>query len=121
MLLVLDRSELLQPTDHELIGSMAGALVVANKSDLPPAWDPREAGQAALSIATVSAERGHGIAELIAAIIPRLVPDPPAPGDAVPFRPAQLDVLRGVRACLIAGDRAEAARRLVAMVSGCPR
>ena len=38
VLLVLDRSEPLQAIDRELIATTQGALLVANKSDLPPAW-----------------------------------------------------------------------------------
>jgi len=112
VLLVLDRSEPLLAIDRELIEATPGALLVANKSDLPPAW---AAGDAALdphSVATVSAERGDGISALIAAIALRLVPDPPPPGGAVPFRGAQVDVLTQARACLLANDRAAAARLL---------
>src|SRR5262249_43718 len=76
VLLVLDRSEPLRVEDRELIDARAGALLVANKADLTPAWDPHELTREGASIATVSAEWGEGIAELIAAIVGRLVPDP---------------------------------------------
>ena len=39
---------------------------------------------------SVSAESGAGLADVTAAIIARLVPDPPQPGDPVPFRPDHL-------------------------------
>ena len=44
MLLVLDRSESLRPIDRQLIATTSDALVVANKSDLPPAWVAGDAG-----------------------------------------------------------------------------
>jgi tRNA modification GTPase len=112
VMLVLDRSEPLQQTDYQLIGEMPDALVVANKSDLAPAWDTRGTALTAASPLAVSAESGDGITELIAAIPPRLVPEPPAPGAAVPFRSDQIEALRAVRASLATGDRAAAARLL---------
>jgi tRNA modification GTPase len=144
VLLVLDRSEALQPEDRELIAWHEGAMLVANKADLPAAWDPRELSRelqrerqataayevrpardprglnrASTAIAMVSAESGEGIAELIAAIVDRLVPDPPTPGDAVPFRADHLDALVSARADLLAGDPTAAARRLAA-IDGVP-
>ena len=38
VLLVLDRSESLRPIDRQLIAANEGALVIANKCDLPAAW-----------------------------------------------------------------------------------
>jgi tRNA modification GTPase len=146
VLLVLDRSEVLQPQDRELIAWHEGAVLVANKADLPAAWDPRELSRElqrerhatavyevgpvqdprgrnreSTAIATVSAEQGEGVAELIAAIADRLVPDPPAPGDAVPFRADHLDALVAARADLLAGDPTGAARRLAALCGTPPR
>jgi tRNA modification GTPase len=116
-LIVLDRSEPLQTLDRELIEAASDALLVANKSDLPPAWDPDTAFAGSSSVATVSAERGDGLDELIAAIVRRLVPDPPAPGDAVPFRADHLMALHRVRDCLLAADLEGASRRLAAIGS----
>ena len=87
VILVLDRSEPLLATDRDLIGSTPGALLVGNKSDLPPAWEPDETIQGWSAMVSVSAESGAGLADLMAATIARLVPDPPQPGDPVPFRP----------------------------------
>ena len=84
VVLVLDRSGPFTEDDRRWIASYPDALLVANKSDLPPAWDPEGLG---LDVATVSAERGDGIEALASAIARRLVPDPPAPGSGVPFRP----------------------------------
>jgi tRNA modification GTPase len=144
VLLVLDRSEALQPEDRELIAWHEDAVLVANKADLPAAWDPgelsrelqrerratavfevrpaqdpRARNRESTAIATVSAESGEGIAELIAAIADCLVPDPPDPGDAVPFRADHLDALVAARADLLAGDPTAAARRLAA-IDGMP-
>jgi tRNA modification GTPase len=112
VLLVLDRSEPLQPMDRELIESTSRALVIANKSDLPAAWDHCEAFEGSSSVLTVSAESGEGIAALIAAIGGRLVPNPPAPGEPVPFRSDQLRGLEHALAFLSAGDHAGAEDRL---------
>ncbi|MFI5459357.1 MAG: GTPase [Isosphaerales bacterium] len=118
VLLVLDRSEPLLAIDRELIETTQGALLVKNKSDLPPAWAAGDAGLDDRAIATVSAERGDGISGLIAAIVERLVPDPPPQGGAVPFRGTQLDVLTQARSCLLANDRAAAAHLLNSMIGG---
>jgi len=115
VLLVVDRSEPLLAIDRELIQTNKGALLVKSKSDLPPAWAPGDADLDPPAIETVSAERGDGISSLIAAIIERLVPDPPPPGGAVPFRRAHLDILTQARACLLANDRAAAAALLNSM------
>ena len=89
VLLVLDRSEPLQPIDHDLIEANPGALLVVNKSDLPPAWD-HEVARRILGLAKVSAERGEGLEELIATVVRRLVPDPPDPGSGpLPHRSAR--------------------------------
>jgi tRNA modification GTPase len=69
-------------------GSTRPPLVIHNKSDLrPPPDDGRPTGLA------VSAASGAGIDELIAAIVERLVPEPPPPGAAVPFNAQQLQVI----------------------------
>jgi tRNA modification GTPase len=59
----------------------AGWLFVVNKSDLPAAWD---VGMVPGAIA-VSALTRTGLSQLIDAIVRRLVPHPPSPGEAVPI------------------------------------
>jgi len=118
VLLVLDRSQPLQPIDRELIATTDGALLAANKSDLPPAWPAGPPSPDLRPIVTISAERGDGIPSLIEAVVERLVPNPPSPGSAVPFRREQLDVLRQAKACLLAGDRGAAARWLGSLIDG---
>jgi tRNA modification GTPase len=100
--LVLDLSEPLTPADLALREAHPGALLIANKADLPAAWEPGPAMQ------VVSAQRGDGIEALIAAIAARLVPEPPAPGAAVPFRPGHALAFEQARQSLLAGDSAAA-------------
>jgi tRNA modification GTPase len=111
--LVLDRSEPLTATDHALLHEYPGALVVANKSDLPPAWAPEVPG-----VITVSAARGDGIDALAAAIARRLVLDPPEPGAGVPFRPGHRRHLVAARDALRAGDVAGTAGHIEALQKG---
>ncbi len=112
VLLVLDRSESLQPIDRELMATLGNSLLVANKSDLPPAWIADESDLLEAPVVTVSAERGEGMERLIASIVERLVPLPPAPGEAVPFRAGQLEKLTRARDQLLAGNTAQAADEL---------
>jgi tRNA modification GTPase len=118
VLLVLDRSEPLQLIDRRLLATTAGALPIANKSDLAPVWSAGDIPIDASDIVTVSADRGDGVTSLIAAIAERLVPEPPPAGKAVPFRLAHLDDLSRVRTCLLANDRTAALRRLNSMIDG---
>lgn len=60
---------------------LAGSLRVINKTDLAPAWDWANEPEALL----VSAVTGAGVPDLIAAIVGRLVPEVPEPGEAVPL------------------------------------
>ena len=117
LLLVLDRSERLRPMDLQLIASAEGALLIANKSDLPAAaWSLDESGLNPLGAVTVSAERGDGLAGLVAAIEQRLVPDPPSPGEAIPFRRELIEELRKASDHLLAGRQAAAAEQLRALL-----
>jgi tRNA modification GTPase len=61
-------------------------LVVFNKTDLADV-PPDEFPEAV----RVSAVTGRGLADLVARIAAALVPQPPAPGDPVPFTPARCD------------------------------
>jgi tRNA modification GTPase len=121
VLLVLDRSQPLEQIDHELIATSGGALLVANKSDLPPAWSAADVNLDPRAIVTISAERGLGISSLIAAITALLVPTPPRPGDGVPFREAQLEPLSRARSLLEAGLHAAAGGVLTRLLLGSAR
>jgi tRNA modification GTPase len=85
VLLVFDRSRPWSATDEAVRGARPGAFLVHNKSDLPPADGPRPSGLA------VSAAQREGIDTLSKVIAERLVPQPPLPGEAVPFTQVQID------------------------------
>ena len=109
VVLVLDRSEPLNGEDRRLCDEFPVALRVASKSDLPPSWS--EDGQEALA---VSAARGDGIPELVAAIGRRLVPGPELERlSGVPFENRQVRRLRQARALMV-GGRPRSAGRVVA-------
>lgn len=106
VLLVLDRSEPLTDVDRELLAEAGpGALIAANKCDLPPAWDSARIEAEGPRLVSISAEAGEGLSRLVRAMESRLVPDPPAPGAAVPFRTEHLRALEEARGRLAAGDR----------------
>lgn len=90
VVLVLDRSAPWTDVDRRLLAALPDALVVANKGDLPAAWDAGE-------WLTVSAGRGDGLDALAVAIVARLVPDPPPTGAGVPFRRRHVEALRQLR------------------------
>jgi pantothenate kinase type III len=107
VVVVLDRSEPLGPLDRSVLFDHPNGLVVANKSDLPPAWDEVTIGALA-----VSAERGDGVARLVQAIARRIVPEIPETGSACPFRPVHLHRLRAIREAL-QSNRVDRARRSI--------
>jgi tRNA modification GTPase len=118
ILLVLDRSEALRPIDLEMEKSCRHAVVVANKSDLPAAWETGDLRAAQKPAVTVSAECGDGIVDLCAAIVRNLVPSAPKPEDAVPFRPRHVQALNRARECLTKGDRPTAKTLLESLARG---
>jgi tRNA modification GTPase len=107
VVLVLDRSEPLQATDHRLMAALPDAIRVGNKSDRPGAWEGRDLG--ALE---VSALAGVGLDGLIGAITARIEPQPIAPGEAVVVREWQRDRLRAADAAIGAGRADDAAEIL---------
>ncbi len=104
VLVVLDRSEPLQSVDREMLAETAPALAIASKIDLPSAWNIAELDFPGGGVIAVSAETGQGLEDLVGAIASRLVPEPPHPGAAVPFRPEHRCRLEAARACLAGGD-----------------
>ncbi len=99
VLVVLDRSEPLNDLDRAVLAEHPGALIVANKCDLPAAWDESMVGAVA-----VSAERGDGVEALVQAVSARVAPEPPTEGSGVPFRLAHVRRLSAIRACLLSGQ-----------------
>jgi tRNA modification GTPase len=90
---------------------LAPVMYVVNKSDLPPAWDRSSAPD----VIHVSALTGEGLGELCAAVIARLVPDPPPPGAAMPFTPQLCEGIALAQRQLAAGNIAETCRILSAL------
>ena len=109
VLLVLDGSEALVEADLGLLEAHRGAIVARNKADLPPRWRSDEIRRSSVE---VSAVQGSGIDALLVAISGRLVPDPPPPGVAVPFRAAHPRWLRRCRH-LLADGRLDGALRVL--------
>lgn len=112
VLLVLDRSEPLTDVDRRLVADSGSAVVVGNKCDLPPAWAAEALGRAGAPVFILSAESGQGIEPLVGEMASRLVPNPPAPGAAVPFRPGHRLRLEEAREHLREGDVAGLVRSL---------
>lgn len=83
-------------------------LPVVNKMDLAPTWDLSRA----VGAVHVSARTGAGLPELCDAIVRRLVPHAPAPGEAVPFTPELCDGVEEAYTHLTAG-RIDDARRVL--------
>lgn len=86
-------------------------LLVRNKSDLASSR-PRGDG------IRTSAITGEGIELLIEAIVSQLVPNPPLPGQAVPFLDEQTDACTRARAAIRSGETARAKQILTAVGAG---
>jgi tRNA modification GTPase len=103
VLLVVDRSRPWSDEDAALAADWPQALWIFNKCDLPAA-----AGCANREAIEVSAMQATGIDELIAAIARRLVPNAPAPDEALPFLPAQVAAIAAASEALARNDSAAA-------------
>jgi tRNA modification GTPase len=97
---VLDASRPPEPDDWRLLGECPGAVVVANKSDLPDAW----AAATPEGALRVSCLTSAGVETLADAIALRLVPRAPPPGTAVPITERQVDLLQCAKTAAAAGD-----------------
>jgi len=106
VLYLLDATEGRRAEDAEALAAIGPrALVVWNKADL--AATAPGAGEMA-----VSARTGEGIPALVAEVLRQLGWRPPAPGEAVPFTPAQAEALAAAREAVAAGRPPLAADRL---------
>jgi tRNA modification GTPase len=74
-------------------------LLVVNKVDLPPAWELSRAAGAV----HVSAHTEAGISGLCDALVRRLIPKGPEPGEAVPFTPELCDATEEAHGHAVAG------------------
>jgi len=104
VLLVLDGSQPLTPTDRGLYEQYPGALCVGSKGDLAPAWELAEVAGAR----RVSAQTGAGLGELLDTLVEQLVPKVPAPGGGVPTSPGELACLTEAASELERGETARA-------------
>ena len=84
IVLISDLSVPWSAEDQSLLDEWPEAVLVHNKCDLPAAEGNRPQGL------WISAARGDGIDDLLAAMAQRLVPQPPPPGAAVPFTEEQM-------------------------------
>jgi tRNA modification GTPase len=96
--------------ERELAEEAGGALgriqplIVLNKIDLLPS--PPIAAHA--DVVPISALTRLGIGSLLSAIAHRLAPTPPEPGDAMPFTPRQVELLKRALAAVDHADLASA-------------
>ncbi len=100
VVLVLDASRGSPVKEDRLNAAWPEGLVVSNKSDLVTSHD-RTAGL------YTSAVTGQGIANVAEAIIQRLVGNPPAPGEPIPFTARQVEELRQALCTLRAGSETQ--------------
>ncbi len=115
VVLVTDAGRPVSDDECRLIETIPDALVVHNKTDLPPAHDIRRPGGLPISALT-----GTRIGDLLQAIRTRLIPNPPQPGDAILFTPRQVDLLK--RCCdALSEDDHDQARSLLDRISGTAR
>ncbi len=114
-LLVLDLSELLQIEDVELLQTWPDAIVVANKSDLKPAWNVSEVDRCELSISTQTSEN---VDELMREIVHRLVPDVPSDETPVAVSQRQCDLVEKAQVAVEAGDRERLYKLLAEILTG---
>ncbi len=108
ILLIFDSSRPWTELDQRLAEFHPAALLVHNKSDLPPATHttPRPPGVA------ISALTKQGLDRLAEVLVERLVPAPPDPGEAVPFTARQAGQLQRVLTTIRNGDLRRALEEL---------
>ena len=114
-LVVFDRSQPITNEDHEILSLCPQSIVTVNKIDLPAAWD---ASVLSLPTQSVSAQSRAGVHELLGRLSSSLVPDPPPPGDAIPFTRRQVELVQEAREHLKAGDAIRANKSLQRLLTG---
>ena len=100
VVLVVDRSQVVDDGCRSLMNELGDGLVVANKSDLPDATGGALPQQAL----AVSALTRDGVDRLASAILGRLVPEVPDPGTAVPVSSRMVECLEAARRAIAASD-----------------
>ena len=99
-LIVIDSNQPATSDDSELIAAWPGALVVANKTDLPDVWGDRIP---VLALRVSSLTRA-GIEGLSHRIVESAIPRVPTPGTAIPITERQANLLRRARQALLVED-----------------
>ena len=112
-LVVLDCSLPLTSEDRAILQLCLRPVIVANKIDLPVAWDRCTVVPGSHA---VSAQTGAGLQHLTDRLAALLVPDPPQPGEAVPFTQRQVVWLQEAQRNLRARDTQRAAQALRGMM-----
>ncbi len=92
VILVFDRSQPWTPDNDAILSTQPGALLIHNKADLPPALGYRPPGL------EISALRSSDVSPMLDAVVRRLVPQPPLPGEAVPFTEEEIAAVEEARA-----------------------
>ena len=92
-ILVADTSMPPSPLDQQLCTEFRPDLTVGNKDDLRCVWSTTELSALDCRCSTLS---GHGLDSLVTAIAARLVPEVPAPGEAIPFTDRQVAWLQSI-------------------------
>jgi tRNA U34 5-carboxymethylaminomethyl modifying GTPase MnmE/TrmE len=110
--LVFDASRPWSKEDDDLAARWPDAIIVHNKSDLPPPGGP--VGPAGVSTSAV-VEGGAG--GLASALVEHLVPEAPAAGTAVPFNDRQIAAIEQSLADLERGNGQQAATILRRLLS----
>lgn len=106
---VLDRSHPLVAEDLELIRRFSGrSPIIANKSDLPPAWNPYDLGEVQNRMIEFSAWNRSGIDVLVSILGHWIAPESPPAGSGVPWREIHVRMLREASEALATGERATA-------------
>jgi tRNA modification GTPase len=108
IVLVFDQSRPVHADETELLRRWPQSLRAANKRDLQDAWQVADVGGAI----AVSAVTQEGLADLMRAIVSRLVPHVPPAGTPIPIMPRQVAVIERIRASASAGN-VDATRRSV--------
>jgi tRNA modification GTPase len=102
--IVLDVSAPRADESDRLHDLLPGAIVAANKCDLPSVWTPEDSS----STLRVSAKTGEGIEALAERLVAELVPRVPPAETAVPFTDRHVTLLREARDAAAAGGAGEA-------------
>jgi len=111
---VLDISRPLEHQDFDLLRIRSGVTspIVANKSDLPRAWDLKALGESVDRLILVSAREKRGIESLVRAIGNAIVPNAPTTCDGIPLCESDVEALTEALDAVHSGDRGGALRWL---------